>query len=65
MAHVAGTEAAEVALMTALQPIRTPNGSESQLVQCEWRETKDTLLPIRAAVGRVYLKMHSGGGRSS
>jgi hypothetical protein len=51
--------------MTALQPIRTPNGPESQLVQGEWRETKDTLLPIRAAVGRVYLMMHSGDGLAS
>jgi hypothetical protein len=51
--------------MTTLQPIRTPLGPESQLVPGDWHETKTTLLPIRAAVGRVYLMMHSGDGLSS
>jgi hypothetical protein len=51
--------------MTALRPIRPLIGPECQLVQGEWRETKDTLLPIRAAVGRVYLMMLSGNGLSS
>jgi hypothetical protein len=51
--------------MTARRPIRTPNAPESQLVQGEWRYNKTTLLPIRAAVGRVYLMMHSENGLSS
>ncbi len=51
--------------MTAPQPIRTPNAPECQLVQGEWRYNKGTLLPIRAAVGRVYLMMLSGDGLSS
>jgi hypothetical protein len=51
--------------MTALRTIRTPVGPESQLVPGDWRYTKTTLLPIRAAFCRVYLMMPSADGLSS
>jgi hypothetical protein len=65
VAHVAGTEAAEVASMTARRQTQAPIGPESQLVPGDWRYTKTTLLPIRAAFCRAYLMMHSGDGRLS
>jgi hypothetical protein len=51
--------------MTALRPIRTPVGPESQLVQGDSHETKTTLQLIPAAVGPVYVMMLSGDGLSS
>ena len=51
--------------MTARRPIRPLIGPECQLVPGDWRYTKTTLLPIRAAVGGVYLMMLSGDGLSS
>jgi hypothetical protein len=51
--------------MTALRPICPLIGRESQLVPGDWRDTKTTLHPIRAAVGGAHRMMHSGDGRSS
>jgi hypothetical protein len=48
--------------MTVLRTIRAPIGSESQLVQGDWRDTKTTLQPIRAGVGPVYVILHSVDG---
>jgi hypothetical protein len=51
--------------MTVLRHNRAPLGPESQLMPGDWRYTKTTLLPIRAAFCRVYLMMLSGDGLSS
>ena len=62
---ISDTERSPRAPTTALRPIRTPTGPESQLVPGDWRYTQSTLLPIRAAFCRVYLMMLSGYGLSS
>jgi hypothetical protein len=50
---------------TVLRTIWAPIGPEHQLVQCDWRDTKTTLQPIRAGVGPVYVILVSAVGLSS
>jgi RNA polymerase sigma-70 factor (ECF subfamily) len=51
------------AMLTALRPIRTPIGSEYQMVQGDWVETKATPQPVRAAVDLECLMVAGDGGR--